>query len=414
MDLSLESIKATAKDLKDSVTNMDTETAVLAGGAVVAGAALLYASRGRGLSKLTALDGAFLPELEIGAGRVVQAGGKVEAFSSAILREQTTAEALTAKTAKMTFTTAKEVLKRLGKYGTPEEEVVASDEVRRMVFNRFLSRLDQERYILHGSYGLESQGYIVRKAVKDIDLLAVDPNLVKGTRSATSKALVEDLQAMVGKPGKDGLHFEVPPMVEEPIHIRTMYPRMRHAVAIAKDTASGEEIMRIPLDIRVGANTILPPTKMTLTTPGKVGEAAQTVVSSMQAEENFAYKLFSYTNRTIGGLTRKPKDLMDMAGMVEKGLDQKKVVEALQAWTKRGYTMGPLRHPSEVLGSQLEANMAGQTAEQLAQNLTTVKNFYLKVAPQVERTSTLPKVLQTPVAQVRRFFEKQFIVYPVG
>lgn len=413
MELSFESVKSTAVQIKDSVTSMDTETAVLAGGALIAGAALLYASRGRA-SRLALADGAALPQLEIGLGGTIKTGGKLEGFSSAILREQTTAELVSEKTAQLTFKTAKEVLRRLGKYGKPEEEVVASDEVRKMVFNRFLSRLDQERYILHGSYGLESQGYIVRKAVKDIDLLAVDPKIVQGSRTATSNALVKDLQAMVSKPSNDGLTFEVPPMIEEPLHIRTMYPRMRHAVAIAKDAETGTEIMRIPLDIRIGANTILPPSKLTLKTPGQIGEAAETVVSSMAPEENFAYKLFSYTNRTIGGQARKPKDLMDMASMVEKGLDEHKVTQALQAWTKRGYNLGPLRHPGEVLGPRLAENMAGQTPEQLVHNLGVVKNFYLKVAPQVEQVSTLPKVLQTPAAQVQRFFAKQFIVYPVG
>lgn len=419
MELSFESLERNAKQLKqslsDTVSNMDTtETVLLGGTALAAGAALVWATRGRALSRgLTLVDDASfaLPEIELGLAKT---GAKIEGISNAAFRQQTIAEMATERTVKLGVSTVKTILQRAGKYGEAEKEVATSDQVRKMVFNRFLSRLDQERYVLHGSYGLEGQQYIVRKAVKDIDLLAVDPSLVKSSRQATNTALVEDLRAMVGKPSTDGLKFEIPAMIEEPIHIRTMYPRMRHAVAIAKDAETGKEILRIPLDIRVGANTILPPSKLTLTTPGQFGEGAKTVVSAMQPEENFAYKLYTYTNRTFGGQVRKPKDLMDMATMVEKGLDEKKVAEALQAWTKRGYTLGPLRHPSEVLGSTLEQSMAGQTTAQLNHNLSVVKGFYAKVAPKAENVSTIPNVSQNPVSRIRRFFEKQFIVYPVG
>jgi hypothetical protein len=138
------------------------------------------------------------------------------------------------------------------------------------------------------------------------------------------------------------------------------------------------------------------------------------LVPIMAPEETFATKLFTYTNRTIGGMDRKPKDLLDMAGMVQKGLDEEKVAQALQAWTQRGYSMGALRHPSEILGNSLERNLGAQTAEQLNTNFQAVQNYYARIAPKVDAAPLFDNVSTTPLARLNRFFQKQFVVYPAG
>jgi len=402
------------------------------------GVGLLIATRGRILGRAARLGEqatASLPELEVAAGTAGKtlgvlpelevaagtAGKTLGALSESIgsvaktsaLRSQTLGEIATEKVARMSFSTADRVLKMLGKAGEGETPVAASDDLRRTVFNRFLSRLDQEKYVLHGSYPLESQQYIMRKAVKDLDLLSVDQSLIKPTRQATNQALVQDLRAMVGKPAADGLHFEIPELPGEGIGTRFMYPRMRHGTAIAK-AADGSEIMRIPLDIRIGAGTILRPTTLSLSDSARLAANGETLVSTMQAEETFAHKLFSYTNRTIGGLNRKPKDLSDMAGMINKGLDEQKVAEALQAWTRNGYSLGPIRHPGDILGSVLDRNMFGQTTAQLDANFGIVKNYFQRLAPQVESAPLFPHVSLSPAARLSRFMEKQFVVYPAG
>ncbi|MBK9205413.1 MAG: hypothetical protein IPL73_23905 [Candidatus Obscuribacter sp.] len=110
--------------------------------------------------------------------------------------------------------------------------------------------------------------------------------------------------------------------------------------------------MRIPLDLRYGAKTVLPPQQQVLKAAANPGAPAQeVVVSSMQPAETLAHKLFSYTNRTIGGIDRKAKDLTDMAQMIHKGVDEDLVVKALEAWTSRGYTLGAMRHPELITGA---------------------------------------------------------------
>jgi hypothetical protein len=145
----------------------------------------------------------------------------------------------------------------------------------------------------------------------------------------------------------------------------------------------------------------------------KAGNVSSSSVSAMQPEETFAFKLFTYTNRTFG-FTRKTKDLSDMAAMVNHGLDENKVSQALQAWTTRGYSLGPMRHPTELYGRLLERHMAGQTTEQLDANFGAVRNFYAKVAPTAESQPLRPEVRTNRISQLTRFLEKQYIVYPAG
>ncbi|MBK7841610.1 MAG: hypothetical protein IPJ49_28800 [Candidatus Obscuribacter sp.] len=58
----------------------------------------------------------------------------------------------------------------------------------------------------------------------------------------------------------------------------------------------------------------------------------------MQPAETLAHKFFSYTNRTIGGIDRKAKDLTDVAQMIHKGVDEDFVVKALEAGRAEVYS----------------------------------------------------------------------------
>jgi hypothetical protein len=412
------------------------ETLAIAG-AVAVGAGLAFATRGRSLLAsegtlgLAANSAAkHLPDVLVTGTKV--AGGAAEravlkgAAENAVvvkgaegalaanpaLREQTIAEKVSEKTFHFGIDTAKKVLRLMGRAEEAEAGVVVSDDVRRSVFNRFLSRLDQDRYVLHGSYQLESQQYIARKAVKDVDLLAIDPALVKGSKVETNAAVLDDFKRMLARDKKDGLTFEVSFVDKELIHY--FFPRMRHGIAIAK--SEGQELMRIPLDIRLGAKTVLPPQEQVLRTAVPGGATQETVVSAMRPEETVAYKLFSYTNRTIGGVNRKAKDLTDVASILQKGVDEQLVVKALEEWTSRGFTMGAMRHPETIMGlGRLEARpelMMGQTREQLDASYRLVRNYYDRVAPKVANTPLRPEVSNGMFARVGRFFEKQSVVYP--
>lgn len=204
-----------------------------------------------------------------------------------------------------------------------------------------------------------------------------------------------------------GSTFEVSFVDKELIHY--FFPRMRHGIAIAK--SEGQELMRIPLDIRLGAKTVLPPQEQVLRTAVPGGATQETVVSAMRPEETVAYKLFSYTNRTIGGVNRKAKDLTDAGtSILQKGVDEQLVVKALEEWTSRGFTMGAMRHPETIMGlGRLEARpelMMGQTREQLDASYRLVRNYYDRVAPKVANTPLRPEVSNGMFARVGLFFRE--------
>lgn len=442
VDASMAAHDKTVADKAAAAADSGKYEALAVAGVIAAGAGLAFATRGRSLLAsegtlgLAANSAAkHLPEMFVtgtkAAGKaagnaaeqavlkgatenaVVARGAEGALAANPALREQTIAEKVTERTFRFSANTANKILELMGKAEKAEPSVLVSDDVRRSVFNRFLSRLDQDRYVLHGSYQLEAQQFIARKAVKDVDLLALDPSLVKGTKAETNAAILDDFKRMLARDKKDGLTFDVAFVEKEPIHY--VFPRMRHGVAIAR--SEGQELMRIPLDLRYGAKTVLPPQQQVLkaaANPG--GPVEEVVVSSMQPAETLAHKLFSYTNRTIGGIDRKAKDLTDMAQMINKGVDEDLVVKALEAWTSRGYTLGAMRHPELITGaSRLQAKpglLMGHTRDELDQSFNVVRNYYARVAPRVADTPLNPGVSQSILARVGRFFEKQKVVYP--
>jgi hypothetical protein len=406
MDLSLHGLKQDCNDAIDWVGNH--EKSVIAGVGVVGVGAAIVLSRGEVLAGEGGIASRFLPKFGLTAateGEAVTSEALNGVRSS--LRQQTFSEKATEKIVKFTTQTAKSAIESIK---GPEEVAAVNDDTRRHVINRFLSRLDQEKYVLHGSYSLEGQSYITRAAVKDVDLLSLDKGLMKPTRAATNEALIEDLRGMAGKDTGDGLRFEIPKLDKSPVH--AIWPRMRHATAIAMQ--GDQEVMRFSLDLRLGANTILPATEATL--KGATGEAA-TTFKAMQPEENAAFKMFTYTTRSAGGIERKARDLGDVASMIRTGLDEDKVTEAMSAFVKKGYTPGALRHPADIMGSLLERKpelMAGQTPAQLDENFHLVRNFYEKIAPRVFSTPVNPEVSTGWLSRLVRFGQKQLTIYPAG
>lgn len=414
MDLSFQGLKDDYKAAVNWVSEGDHKY-LAAGAAVVGIGAAAILTRGRSLPGEAKVASGILPELGLGLESTATKQALLgtpypQELIRASLRKQTFAEMATEKTVKTGCQTAKAIVSALKGKEVGEMPAVVSDDVRRHVFNRFLSRIDQERYVLHGSYPLEAQSFVARKATKDLDLLVLDKSLLKGTKAETNKALIADLRQMAGKDTGDGLTFEIPELTKDPVHL--VWPRMRHAMAIAK--VGDQELMRVPLDLRIGAGTILPPTKQVL--KGAAGEAP-TVFGTMQPEETIAHKLFSYTNRTAGGLERKPKDLSDIASIIKSGVDEEKVTEAMRGFTAKGYTLGAMRHPSQILGKSLTRRpdlLVGQTPTQLDENFQLVRNFYERIAPKVVSTPLRDDVSTKLGARLLRFAQKQLTVYPAG
>jgi hypothetical protein len=388
----------------------------IAGGAIVAGA-LLYASRGK-LGNTTEITGAlrrFIPEITLTAKDAASAATRSADAAGDLLtasRPQTFAEKATEKTLRMSVQTAKRVLRSLRAYdaaGPAAESATAGpgDEVRRHVFNRFLARVNGEGYVLHGSYALENQvGAGARKAVKDLDLLSVNPKLAEGSAAQISKSLADDLQRSANKDLGDGLTFTIK---NEPGRrvLATVFPRMRHLMATAE--AGGEHVMDIPLDVRVGGKTILPPEHLPLTNQFN-GVEYSTAVDAMRKEETLAYKLYTYGNRYFGGIVRKEKDLKDIATLIQSGVNPNDTAEAMQAWTSRGYGMAPIRPFTEIMG--LSYPMSQASIDSATKNFGVAKDFYSGISGAVENAPLRTDVSNSWLARSTRFLKKHAIVYP--
>lgn len=396
----------------ESESNINLTTVGLA----TAGAAglLFLATRGRSAASETAAmaKAGVLPEVEVGT--------KLAGVESAsLLKQRGFADVATDGFLKHGSATAQKILdivrRKAGSTEAVEATAEVSDEMRRSVFNRFLSRLDADKYVVHGSYPLEMSGYTVRKATKDLDLLSLDKAIASGSKQQRDSALLADLKQMASKDMGDGLQFDVQLSAREPLS--RIFPRMRHGEAIASE--NGREVLRIPLDIRVGGGTILPPKPLVLDASGRLGQPAvpgkDIIVNMMQPEETYAHKAVSYALRSFGGTNRKPKDVIDMGAMVAKGLDEDLVVQALRAWPEKGIKLGVMRHPQEILGARLDnpALLAGRTRAQLDDSYSVAKNYYDRVAPRAV-TAPGPEVDMGIAARVQRFFKSKLLVYPNG
>jgi hypothetical protein len=382
---------------------------------VIATGALLYACRGK-ISIVTELAGTLrehLPSITLTAESALESAPKTVQAASELLtatREQTFAEKATEKTFRMSVNAAKTVLKAMRTYDAPKvAEAVEgpSDEVRRHVFNRFLARVGGDEYVLHGSYALENQiGANARKAVNDLDLLSTNPKIAEGTAAQISKSLVADLQRSADKDLGDGLTFKITSEPEKKV-IANVFPRMRHLVATAE--SDGKTIMSVPLDVRVGAKTILTPEQLALKNQFN-GVDYSTGIPAMRKEETLAYKLYTYGNRYFGGVARKPKDLRDIATLIKSGVNQDDTAEALQAWTSRGYSMAPLRPVPEILGPN--HSMSPATTDELNASFLTAKRFYQGISSDVENAPLRSDVSNNWLSQLSRFVKKHSTIYP--
>ncbi len=258
-------------------------------------------------------------------------------------------------------------------------EAKSPDELRNIVFSRFLERTASDRYALQGSYSLELRGSTARKA-GDLDFIAVDHSLLKGTRTATSEAVLSDLKSLVGQDLHDGLSFEVPKLMFKPSYLA--YPAMRQAEIVAK--AEGTELMRFPIDVRIQPRTILPTSTYKLPAPADGFPGAS--VNMLEREEIFARKLFSYQNSLV--VTRGPKDVLDLAYMTKQGVESDKVVAALQAFHDRGFAVQAISEQAPISMRLLRGtgNMKGQSLEDLQANHGIVSNYFnSKIMPRLNQ-----------------------------
>ena len=379
----------------------------------VAALALLAVGASK-LRPLFATGSELLPELSLTESAGTKAYSLAEDVRALASRPQTLSEKVADLTIRKGFQSVKPLYNAVKKVelegAISADEAVVPNDLRKHAFNGLLARLQGGDYVLHGSYALEDQlGVGARKALKDLDLLSTDATLAQGGRAASTDALLTDLQRRAQTNLGDGLSFSV---ANDAKFSDRVFPRMRHLVAHVQ--GEGVNSFSIPLDVRVGAKTILP-TETRALTHTIDGVTHTTSVEMMQKEENLAYKLYTYSNRVVGGLLRKSKDLGDMASIIKSGVDESKVTQALQSWTSQGFEMAPLRHPAEFVSAKVFETTRlglGQSLDQVTTNFNTVKNFYAGIAPEVEQVPLRSDVKSNVISSARRFVQKHYVLYP--
>jgi hypothetical protein len=244
-----------------------------------------------------------------------------------------------------------------------------------LVFERFLARAPQpgaeSEYALQGSYRLKLTGD-TKRIPDDVDFIRVDPkmSLMQGSRTATTDALHSELKTTFGKDLADGFSFEIPRIITRPAY--WMYPAMRQAEVIAK--ADGQEVMRFTTGVRMQPRTMLPTEQLQV--PSIVPGMPPLQASALAKEEILGRKLFSIQKSLV--VTRGPKDIFDVANLIRNGVDDSKVLGAMQAFYERGFSLSAMsnRAPWSMRMLQGTSRMKGQTAEEFQNNYATISNYF--------------------------------------
>lgn len=199
------------------------------------------------------------------------------------------------------------------------------DHLRKQVtFDRFLARLDFNRYRLKGGYSLELR---LPQTVRtlDIDLAVRDKKFLLTDRQAQQKEIFDDLSSLATIDKSDFFEFKIERMLA-PLP-DTQEGGYRYLVSAKID---GRIYQEFHVDVAVESTELLPPDHIHSTNILSFAGIEAVDISATTKEEVFAEKLHAYV-RTRQSENSRVKDLIDMAALIETGLDQDKITKAISA-----------------------------------------------------------------------------------
>lgn len=199
--------------------------------------------------------------------------------------------------------------------------VPADDLKRQISFDRFLARLDFDRYTVIGGYSLEIR-FPDLKRTRDIDMALTDALIASSDPKQIPDRLEVDLRRHIEKDLKDHFAFVI-----ESAHTLSGPPEGGHRYHLTALLA-GREYHKFHVDLRVQSDHILPP-EMTKA-PNKLGfpDAENKRIALAQREEIFADKLEAYT-KPRQNVNSRVRDLIDMNVLISSQLDNRKAQQAI-------------------------------------------------------------------------------------
>jgi hypothetical protein len=135
-----------------------------------------------------------------------------------------------------------------------EREGLRLDDLRKQVtFERFLSRLDFNRYCLKGGYSLQMRLSETLSTI-DIDLAVNDRKLLIADRDEQNRAILEDLRNQAKADGKDYFAFDV-------VRVLASLPDMKDGGCrcLVTATIGNQYYQQFHVDVALELRHILPP-----------------------------------------------------------------------------------------------------------------------------------------------------------
>lgn len=204
-----------------------------------------------------------------------------------------------------------------------QEHTSINDLHRQVVFDRFLARLDPERFVLTGGYSLELR-LPKSRSTTDIDLYIRDQDLVAAAKGQQRQAILFALRQQAENDMHDYFSFEV-----ERVLSKLHGPKEGGFRCLVIGKVSNREYHRFHVDVAVVPDQVLEPEYVKPSDRLSFAGVPSKPVSTLQMEEVFANKIHAYT-RPRQTENSRVEDLVDMALLIASGLDKAKVTYALQ------------------------------------------------------------------------------------
>jgi hypothetical protein len=190
---------------------------------------------------------------------------------------------------------------------------------RQVVFNRFLARLDFNKFVLTGGYSIELRLPLSRSTT-DLDLYARDVALISVSEQQQNEAILVALRKEAARDLHDYFSFDV-----ERVLGRLHGPKEGGVRCLIRADVNQKEYHRFHVDVAICPNQILQ--AESINTPDVIAfaEQPQLAILALQKEELFANKIHAYTRPRQTQNTRV-EDIVDIGS----GLDDDKTAMALR------------------------------------------------------------------------------------
>jgi hypothetical protein len=201
---------------------------------------------------------------------------------------------------------------------------MSGDDLRRqVVFNRFLSRLDYTKFVLTGGYSLELRLPLSRSTT-DIDLYAREAKLIAINVEEQNQAILLALREQAEKDLNDYFSFDV-----ERVLGRLHGPKEGGVRCLIVAKLNDREYYKFHVDVAICPTVVLEPETVTSQSLLAFFEKTAVEIKAVQKEELFANKIHAYT-RARQTENSRVEDLVDMALLIDAGLDTEKTLSAMQ------------------------------------------------------------------------------------